>query len=166
MTIQFFITGGTIDDVDYDSLDNIPQKPKSFVPELLDLLKQSNVTIDFSSEILFLKDSRFIFDEDRKVILEKCQSCKSEKIIITHGSFTMAETAKFLLKQNIGKTIVLVGSITPINKNKSDALFNLGGAITAVQLLESGVYVTMNGQIFTADNVRKNVDKVIFEKEF
>ena len=166
MTIQFFITGGTIDNVDYDSLDNIPKELKSFIPELLDLLKRSNVTIDFKDKVLFLKDSRFISDGDRKIILEKCKSCKNRNIIITHGSFTMAETAKFLLNQNINKTVVLVGSITPINKNKSDALFNLGSAITAVQLLKNGVYIAMNGQIFTANNVQKNQDKVLFEKEF
>ena len=125
-----------------------------------------NFSIDFKDKVLFLKDSRFISDGDRKIILEKCKSCKNRNIIITHGSFTMAETAKFLLNQNINKTVVLVGSITPINKNKSDALFNLGSAITAVQLLKNGVYIAMNGQIFTANNVQKNQDKVLFEKEF
>jgi len=165
MDIQFFITGGTIDNVDYDSQEKAPKQTESFIPKLLELLKQSNVTVNFESEVLFFKDSRFISDEDRKILLEKCKTSKSDKIIITHGSFTMAQTAKFLLTQNLPKTIVLVGSVIPINKDKSDALFNLGSAVTAVQLLDNGVYITMNGQIFTADNVKKNLDKVIFEKE-
>jgi|TARA_Y100000310_G_scaffold124950_2_gene123760 L-asparaginase len=160
--IKIFTTGGTIDDYHYDSVDKAPTSHKSFVPELL---KRARVTVKCEVEEIVHKDSRFVTDDDREIIFKKCQDCKEDKIIITHGTATMPITAKFLGKNNIEKTIVLTGSGFPANKENSDALFNLGAALTAVQALPNGVYVVMNGKIFTWDNVKKNVETGFFETE-
>lgn len=160
--IKILITGGTIDDIDYDQEENAPLNHSSFIN---DLLKQSRVTFSYETEILMQKDSRFITDDDRQFILEKCQNSKENKIIITHGSFTMAKTAKFLGKATLPKTIVLFGSIVPVNKEKSDALFNLGSAFMTVQLLPHGVYIVSNGKVFNWNNVRKNSSTAYFEEE-
>lgn len=162
LTIKILITGGTIDDVDYDQEKNVPLNQPSFIN---DLLKQSRVTFSYQTEILMQKDSRFITDDDRQHILVKCQDATEDKIIITHGSFTMAKTAKFLGKANLPKTIVLFGSIVPANKENSDALFNLGSAFVGVQLLPHGVFIISNGKIFNWDNVQKNASTAYFEEE-
>jgi len=88
--------------------------------------------------------------------LQSCKNCSEDKIVITHGTDTMPETAKVLGKNIKDKTIVLLGSMIPYSFGGSDALFNLGCAISAVQILPKGVYITMNGKIFPYDNVRKN----------
>ena len=162
MTIKIFITGGTIDNLDYDSEDKTPNNPESLVPELL---RQARLSENYYAEVLFMKDSRFITDADRKFILEKCRKCKEDKIIIAHGTMTMPITAKFLGKSNIKKTIVLTGSAIPANKEKSDAIFNLGFAFAAAQILKNGVYVAMIGKIFNWDNVNKNLKTGYFEEE-
>ena len=162
MKIKIFITGGTIDNLEYDSKRKPPKNQKSLIASIL---KQSRITSDYNSEIIIFKDSRFINDKDREIISRKCRGCKEDKIIITHGTMTLSQTAKFLGKQNIKKTIVLVGSAVPANKEKSDALFNLGFAFAAIQFLQKGVYVAMNGQIFLWDNIKKNLKTGFFEKE-
>ena len=102
-------------------------------------------------------------DEDREKILQSCKDCEEDKIIITHGTDTMVETAQVLGKNIKDKTIVLVGAMIPYNQEKSDALFNLGCAVSAVQILPKGVYIAMNGKIFSWDNVRKNKELGLFE---
>lgn len=104
--IRILITGGTIDDLDYDKEESAPKNHQSLIPELL---KQSRITANYEVEILMQKDSRVVTDKDRKLILERCQNCNEDRIIITHGTFTMPNTAKFLGKANINKTIVLSG---------------------------------------------------------
>jgi L-asparaginase len=111
------------------------------------------------------KDSKFVTDEDREIILKRCRECKEEKIVITHGTMTMPLTAKYLGEKSLAKTIVLLGSAIPANEENSDALFNLGAALTAVQLLPAGVYLTMNGKVFSWENVKKNLETGFFEKE-
>ncbi|MBI2136317.1 asparaginase [Candidatus Woesearchaeota archaeon] len=162
MSIQIFTTGGTIDGLDYGSEDHAPKMHGSLVTKLL---SHARITVEYSIEELFAKDSKFIIPKDRDFICQKCVECKKDKIIITHGTAAMALTAKCILQKNIPKTIVLTGAAIPINKENSDALFNLGAALTAVQSLGHGVYITMNGKIFSADNVRKNHAKGIFENE-
>ena len=162
MAIRIIITGGTIDDLEYESPEDAPKEHKSLIP---DLLKQSRVTLDYEIDELLQKDSRHINDEDRELVYKRCLECSEDKIIITHGTMTMPATAKYLGKKNIPKTIVLWGAMIPANKEKSDALFNIGAALSAVQLLPHGVYITMNGKIFSWDNVKKNIDKGIFETE-
>lgn len=158
--IKIFITGGTIDDIDYELLEDAPKNSQSYIPEKL---KSARLSVKYSTEVLMMKDSRHITDEDRELILKKCQAAEAEKIIITHGTMAMPITAKALGSQITDKTIVLVGSATPINKSNSEALLNIGAAIAAVQLLPFGVYVSMNGKIFSWDNVTKNLETGYFE---
>lgn len=159
--IHFIITGGTIDDLDYTSEEKVPKNHQSLIPSLL---KQSKLSISYTFEILMQKDSRVVTRTNRELILRKCKECKEDEVVITHGTATMVETAKFLTKGKLKKTIVLFGPAIQANKDKSDALFNLGTAISAVQLLPAGVYITMNGKIFTANNVKKNLTTGYFEE--
>jgi len=160
MAIRILTTGGTIDNLEYDSEDQAPQNVESLIPELVD---QARITVKVNVEFVMAKDSKFVTDQDREVILRRCLDAEEDTIVITHGTMTMAATAKYLGERNIPKTIVLLGAAVPANGERSDALFNLGTAVTAVQLLPHGVYVTMNGQVFPWDNVRKNLDRGIFE---
>lgn len=159
--IKIFITGGTIDNLEYSDEKDAPKNHQSIIPALL---KQARLAVGTDYEILMQKDSKFVNDADRKEILRKCQEAKEEKIVITHGTMTMPETAKFLLAANISKTVLLFGAAIPANRENSDALFNLGTAIAAVQILPKGVYISMNGKIFSADNVKKNLGTGIFEE--
>ena len=145
MSIRIFITGGTIDK-SKPGLPNVGyEKQKSFLREML---TQSRVNIHVAVENLMNKSSRHITIADRKLIARKCAKAKEHHIMVTHGTVTMSQTAKFLAKNVKGKTIVLTGSIVPFKINGSDALFNLGTALVAVQLLPHGVYVCMNGEIY------------------
>lgn len=162
MAIRILTTGGTIDDLEYDSEDKAPESPESLIPKLVE---QSRGTVKTEIEHVFAKDSKFVNDTDRETIYQKCLAAEEETIIITHGTMTMADTAKYLGRKNMPKTIVLLGAAIPANRDNSDALFNFGSAFSAVQLLPHGVYVCMNGQIFKWDNVTKNLDKGIFETE-
>jgi L-asparaginase len=157
MAIKLFITGGTIDNIHKDK----HKFRKTYLPQML---KQSKITLPISVEKLILKDSRELTDDDRELILKKCLACKDGKIIITHGTFTMSETANFLYDKIKNKTIILTGSMIPFIEKNSDALFNLGCAVTAVQTLPNGVYITMNGKIFHGNNVKKNIKHGEFEK--
>jgi L-asparaginase len=160
--LKIFITGGTIDNIEYANEKEAPKNPHSLIPALL---KQARLAVDYDYEILIQKDSRFVTASDRELILKKCKNSKEEKIIISHGTFTMPVTAKYLGKKNLNKTIVLFGSHIPANKDNSDALFNLGTAIVACQLLPQGVFITMNGRVFTWDNVRKELPTGYFKEE-
>jgi len=159
--IRLFITGGTIDCVYYRPKTDEWKFRETFIPKML---KQARVTYPVVAEKLMLKDSRGITDKDRGLILKRCKKCREDKIVITHGTFTMVETARFLGSKIKNKTIILVGSMVPFNEKNSDALFNLGCAITAVQVLTKGTYVTMNGKIFLWNNVRKNIKLGKFEE--
>ncbi len=162
MAVKIFVTGGTIDDLEYDSEGEAPTGQKSNIPQLL---KDMRVDLSYDVEVLMFKDSKFISDEEREFIAKKCGECSEEKLIITHGTWTMPLTAKYLGKMELDKTVVLVGAAIPANKEKTDAMFNLGAALTAVQTLPKGVYITMNGKIFSWDNVKKNKDTGFFETE-
>jgi L-asparaginase len=158
--IKFLVTGGTIDDLNYDDEEHAPKNHKSLIPNLL---KQLRID-DYKIELLMQKDSRLISDKDRELILDRCKNSKEIKIIISHGTFTLSDTAKYLGKANLDKTIVLFGAMIPANKENSDALNNLGQAIEAVKKLDYGVFIVMNGKIFNWDNVRKNLSTGMFEE--
>ena len=162
MDFKVFITGGTIDNLEYDSEDKAPKNQKTIIP---DLLKKSRISLGYNVEEVCFKDSRFVNDKDKELLLKKCKECPEEKIVVTHGTMTMPITAKYLGKNRLPKTIVLFGSAIPGNKKNSDALFNIGLALASVQLLPHGVYVTMNGKIFSWDNVKKNINTGFFETE-
>ena len=159
MNIQFFITGGTIDKV-YNELTGELEFDSTHI---VDMLNRGRSMVDTTSEVLFLKDSLELSDKDRQLILSKCLECNDDKIIITHGTDTMVDTAKLLGEKIKDKTIVLFGSMIPYSIDNSDALFNLGVALGAVQNKDNGVYVTMNGKAFDCDKVTKNKEKGLFE---
>jgi len=159
-TVRILITGGTIDK-EYDPLTGELIFSKSHLSKML---SQVRCKVRFVLEEVMLKDSLEMRGEDREEILKKCTSRAETKIIVTHGTDTMVETARFLGKSVKDKTVVLVGAMIPYAFGASDALFNLGCAFSAVQALQPGVYITMNGKIFPWSNVRKNRESGEFEE--
>jgi L-asparaginase len=158
--IRILITGGTIDK-EYDPLRGELTFSKS---HLSNMLNQVRCKVRFILEGIMLKDSLEMKGEDREEVLKKCINCSEDRVIVTHGTDTMVETARFLGKNVKSKTVVLVGAMIPYTLGASDALFNLGCAFSAVQALQPGVYITMNGKIFLWDNVRKNKESGEFEE--
>jgi len=152
MSIKLLITGGTVDK-QYNPLNGELVFVKTHLPEMIEQAKNK---VDIELEVLMLKDSLDMNDNDRAMILEKCNETKEERILITHGTDTMVETAQVLGKSISNKTIVLTGAMVPFSFGKTDALFNLVTAIAAVQILSSGVFIVMGGKIFPWDKVRKN----------
>jgi L-asparaginase len=159
-TIRVLITGGTIDKA-YNPATGELTFAKS---HLINMLNQVRCRVKVVLEEIMLKDSLQMRSEDREEILKKCVGCPEDKIIITHGTDTMVETAQVLGKNMKNQTIVLAGAMIPYAFGASDALFNLGCAFAAVQALQQGVYITMNGRIFDWDNVRKNRESGEFEE--
>ena len=102
-------------------------------------------------------------DKDRSLILSECKKSDVDQVIITHGTDTMVETAKFIAKEKLNKTVVLTGAMIPINFGSSDGLFNLGSALGFVQSLQYGVYIAMHGRCFSYNKVKKNLQSGIFE---
>lgn len=152
MKIKILITGGTLDK-EYDPLKGELAYGKTHVEEML---KQSNHKADIVLEEAMLLDSLDMTEPQRQEILKRCIDSQEDRIIITHGTDTMCETAKLLGETTKDKTIVLTGSMVPYRFKDSDALFNLGSAFAAVQTLQSGVYIAIQGKVFNWDNVEKN----------
>ncbi|MDQ4419729.1 asparaginase domain-containing protein [Sphingobium sp. DEHP117] len=151
MTIQIFTTGGTIDKAYFDALSEY-QFTQTIVPKLLEV---GRVTLAHKVETLFQKDSLELTDNDRARIRAAVTASDSRGIVITHGTDTMTETAA-ALRGIEGKTIVLVGALSPARFAESDAPFNLGMALATAQIAPSGVYITMNGTVFDAFAVTKD----------
>lgn len=160
MGIRIFVTGGTFDK-EYDEIVEKLVFRETHVPHMMRL---GRCKIDVDVRTLMMIDSLEITEEDRKTILENCRKAKEERIVITHGTSTMADTARFLGKEIKGKTIVLTGAMSPYSFGSSDGLFNLGCALAFAQTLPHGVYVSMNGKYFAWDNVRKNEKTGFFEE--
>lgn len=154
MKIKLLLTGGTID-AQYNYLTAKVDYDKTHIE---DMLNQGRSRADIDVEQLVLVNSADMTDDHRQQMLEKCNNADTDKIVITHGTDTMVETARFLGEKIQDKTIVLVGAMIPYVFKGSDALFNLGGALVAVQALDKGVYIVMNGKVFNWDNVKKNFD--------
>ena len=159
MSIQIFITGGTFD----KEYNEITGKLYFKDTHLKEMLSMGRSQLDVQITTLMMVDSLDMTNDDRDNILESCKNCLLDKIIITHGTDTMVDTAKFLAKDNLDKTIVFTGAMIPIDFGSSDGLFNLGSAMGFVQSLESGIYIAMNGRCFNYDKVRKNTKTGIFE---
>ena len=158
MKIIFLATGGTFDKVYYDALSDY----RIGDPQVFSILEQAKVALDYQVEAIIGKDSLDLSDADRVVLRERIAKDANTYFVVIHGTDTMVETARTL--QGIaGKTIVLTGAMQPARFKNSDAEFNTGCALAAVQLLKPGVYIVMNGEIFTADKVQKNRDKGCFE---
>ena len=159
MSIRIFVTGGTFDK-EYDMLTGNLYFRDTHIKEILNLGRS---LVDVRITTLMMVDSMDMTEDDRQMILFNCMKCKEDKILLTHGTDTIAETAKMLGEANIDKTIVLTGAMIPYKFGSSDGLFNLGSSIGFVQSLPHGAYVSMNGMCFNYDNVRKNRKLGIFE---
>ena len=152
MKVALIITGGTFDK-DYDELTGALFFKRTHVPEMLAM---GRCRLSIRKQILMMKDSLEISAADRQAILKACRKSPESKIIITHGTDTMEQTARLLGPALSGKTVVLTGAVIPYRFGSSDGMFNLGCSIGLVQALPPGVYVVMNGQYFDWRNVTKN----------
>ena len=160
MSIRIFITGGTFDK-EYNELNGQLFFKDTHMHDLLEM-GRSKVTVEIRT--LMMIDSLEMTDEDRELIAYQCNQCEENKIVITHGTDTMAVTAAVLAEKVKGKTIVLTGAMIPYKFGSSDGFFNLGCALAFVQSLPHGVYVAMNGRWFNWDNVKKNRQTGQFEE--
>jgi len=158
--IRILITGGTFDKT-YDEINGRLFFKDSHLPEMLNLGRSR---LDVEVRTLMMIDSLEMTDADRALIAEQCAATPGSRVVITHGTDTMPETARFLEGRVSGKTIVLTGAMIPYKFGSSDGLFNLGSALAFVQVLEPGVYVAMNGRCFAASNVIKNKKTGSFEE--
>ena len=159
--IRVFVTGGTFDK-EYDELGGRLFFKDTHVPEMLRLAR---CRAPLSLQTLMMIDSLDMTEADRRRIVDECRACPEAQVVITHGTDTMAETARALLAAGLGKTVVLTGAMVPYAFGSSDGLFNLGSALSFAQVLPPGVYVAMNGRCFAADKVRKDKAHGIFEAE-
>ena len=160
MTIRVFITGGTFDK-EYNELNGQLYFKDT---HLHDLLEMGRNKVPVEIRTLMMIDSLEMTDEDRDLIVHQCRQCEEDRIIITHGTDTMSETAREIAEKINDKTIVLTGAMIPIKFGSSDGLFNLGSALAFAQSLPPGVYIVMNGRCFSWDNVQKNRITGIFEE--
>ncbi len=157
-SLRIMITGGTFDK-HYDPLRGELGFSNTHLPEIID---HSRCTLPIIMELIQLTDSLYMTSEDRQAILHSCSTCSEERIIITHGTDTMTETARVLGEAGLDKCIVLTGAMVPYSIVGSDAVFNLGAAVAAVQLARPGVWICMNGQLFPWDRVVKDRDQGVF----
>ena len=162
MTIKLLITGGTFDK-EYDELHGTLRFKDTHIHEML---KLGRSRLEVEVRTVMMIDSLEMTGDDRAMIVQNCRMAEEDRIVVTHGTDTMPETAKALGAARIeGKTIVLTGAMIPYAFGSSDGLFNLGSALSFVQVLPPGVYVAMNGMYFPWDNVRKIRQLGIFETE-
>ena len=156
--LEILTTGGTIDKVYFDKKSNY-EVGDPFVEELL---HKMNVNISFKVKSLMRIDSLDMTDIHREVILKYIINSNANNFLITHGTDSIVETAIYL-KKITDKTIVLTGSLKPAIFIDNDAIFNVGSALTSAQILNNVVYIVINGQVFNPYNVRKNLEKNVFE---
>ncbi|MGA9854506.1 MAG: asparaginase domain-containing protein [Gammaproteobacteria bacterium] len=156
--LHIFTTGGTIDKIYFDAKSDYEVGE----PQIGEILREMGVTFLFEITSLMRKDSLDMTSTDRKLIHKAVLQCPENHILITHGTDSMTETA-MALASILNKTIVLTGALNPARFRGSDAMFNIGGAVAAVQTLGAGVYIFMNGRVFQGRKVRKNREKNRFE---
>ena len=161
MKIRLLVTGGTFDK-EYNELEGSLFFQDTHLPEMLRL---GRCQLDLEIERLLMIDSLEMTDAHRERILQACLAARGERIVITHGTDTMEVTARYLGERVKGQTIVLTGAMVPYSVSGSDALFNLGSAIAAAQLVPAGVYIAMNGRCFPWHAVRKDRTRGVFEGE-
>jgi L-asparaginase len=157
--IRILVTGGTFDK-EYNELTG-----ELFFKEthLHDMLRLGRSHLDVRAETLLMIDSLQMTDDHRQMVLARCRDCSECRIVITHGTDTMEQTAAVLGRASLGKSIVLTGAMVPYTFGSSDGMFNLGTALAFVQTLSPGVYVAMNGKYFPWNNVHKNRVRGVFE---
>lgn len=159
LTIEIITTGGTIDKLYFDAKSRF----EVGAPQIPELLREANLDLDLQLTPLLRKDSLELSDADRELIRRTVEQSVHSRIVVSHGTDTMIRTALDLLEIP-GKTIVLTGAMQPARFRATDALYNVACALTAVQLLLSGVYIAMNGRIFDPRKTRKNVELNRFEE--
>lgn len=161
MHIRIFVTGGTFDK-EYDELTGRLYFKDTHVPEML---VRGRCRLDVAVETVMMIDSLDLDDRGRAEIVARCRDAPEAALLITHGTDTMVDTARALAAADLhAKTIVLTGAMVPYAFGSSDGLFNLGSALSFVQVLPPGVYVAMNGQHFRWNAVRKNRETGMFER--
>jgi len=158
MFIRFITTGGTIDKIYFDALSRFAVGDS----QVAHILTEGLVDFDYEIVPLLQKDSLEMTDADRALLRDAIANDNGQRYVITHGTDTMAETADALAGLD-GKTIVLTGALSPARFKTTDAVFNVGMAVGAVQTAAPGVYLAMSGRIFPAGKVRKNRDANRFE---
>lgn len=160
-TVRIIATGGTIDKVHDTQSEGLAFAPDgaTHIPEMLRIGRCHFPVV----QLLMLKDSLYFTDADRDAIAAAVTLSPEEAIVLTHGTGTMGQTARFLADQISGKTVVLTGAMRPFSLYASDGEFNLGGAVVAAQLLAHGVWGVMNGRVFPADMLNKNVEQGRFD---
>ncbi len=160
MGVRILVTGGTFDK-EYNELTGQLFFRKTHLPEMLD---RGRSRVDVEIEKVLMLDSLDMTEADRARIIDRCRTAPESQIVITHGTDTMVETARSLGAASLdGKTIAITGAMVPYAFGSSDGLFNLGSALSFVQVLPAGVYIAMNGKYFRWDQVRKNRDTGFFE---
>lgn len=157
--LHIFTTGGTIDKIYFDA----KSEYEVGEPQIGEILREMNVQVQFTITSLMRKDSLDMNDADRALIRKAVAEASESRIVITHGTDTMTETAR-ALADIPGKTMVLTGALNPARFRGSDAMFNIGGALIAAQWLPPGVYLVMNGRIFDGRKARKNRERNRFEE--
>ena len=158
--VLILVTGGTFDK-EYDELHGRLFFKDTHLPEMLRLAR---CRVDLRIGTLMMKDSLDMTAADRQAVVEACRGSAEGRIVVTHGTDTMAETARALVAAALAKTVVLSGAMIPYAFGSSDGLFNLGSALSFAQVLPPGVYVAMNGRCFEGDRVRKNRESGVFEE--
>jgi L-asparaginase len=161
MMVRIFVTGGTFDK-EYDEIHGRLFFKDTHVGEML---KLGRSRVEVSVRTLMMIDSLEMTDADRQIIVSHCRQAQETRIVVTHGTDTMVETARALAEAATGKTIVLTGAMIPYAFGSSDGLFNLGSALSFVQVLPPGVYIAMNGTAFEWNRVRKNRQTGYFESD-
>lgn len=159
MKVNILTTGGTIDKIYFDALSDY----QIGEPVIGGLLSRIGVGFEFKVSSLMRKDSLELSDADRQLITDAVKKADSDYVLVTHGTDTMVETGRWIHEQVPDKHVVLTGALQPAAFRETDAVFNIGCALGALQTVDSGVYVAMNGQIFDVMNVRKNRDANRFE---
>ena len=161
MRIRILVTGGTFDK-EYDELTGRLFFRDTHVPEML---RRGRARLDLAVETVLMADSLDLNDAQRAAIAQRCRECEEHAIVITHGTDTMVETARVIADARLrDRTIVLTGAMVPYAFGSSDGLFNLGSALSFVQVLPAGVYIAMNGQAFSWDGCRKDRERGVFER--
>lgn len=161
MRIRILVTGGTFDK-EYDELTGRLFFLETHVPEML---RRGRARLDLQIETVMMIDSLEMSEEGRARIVQRCRDAAERALVVTHGTDTMVETAAALANaQLLNKAIVLTGAMVPYAFGSSDGLFNLGSALSFVQVLPAGVYIAMNGQHFPWDACRKNRETGVFER--
>jgi len=157
--IRILVTGGTFDK-EYNEIEGTLFFQQTHVPEMLRL---GRCLLNIEVETLMMIDSLQMTAADRERILKRCRDAPERRVVITHGTDTMVETARHLGEAALDKTIVLTGAMVPYKFGSSDGMFNLGSALAFVQALPPGAYIAMNGRYFLWNRVRKNKELGIFE---